>query len=64
MLVSHTIVKNFIKTGVLFVGRDRQTLGNWVIFKILSWVIFLSQEKICILYVCVCVWARARVFWC
>jgi len=60
ILVSYTTVKNFIKIGVLFIGRDRQTSCNWVIFKFLSWVVFLSQEKNCRhktspSYVCLCV---------
>ena len=64
ILVSYATVRNFMKIGVLFVGRDSQTLCNSVIFKFLSWVIFLSQEKICrrmtspsyvCLFVCVCV---------
>jgi hypothetical protein len=36
-----------MKSGVLFVGRDRRVLPNWVIFKILPWAIFLSERKIC-----------------
>ena len=63
-----------MKIVVLFVVRDRQTLCNWVIFKILSWAIFLSQEKICrgmispsyiCMRVCACERARALVScWC